>query len=58
MGGKPWTNGSVLDASRSALELGVRPGMALGAAHRLVPEARFLDPDPAADGSTFERALD
>ena len=58
MGGKPWTNGSVLDASRSALELGVRPGMPLGAAHRLVPEARFLDPDPAADGSTFERALD
>ena len=58
MGGKPWTNGSVLDASRSALELGVRLGMPLGAAHRLVPEARFLDPDPAADSSVFERALD
>jgi protein ImuB len=58
VGGKPWTNGSVLDASRSALELGVRLGMPLGAAHRLVPEARFLDPDPAADGSAFERALD
>jgi len=58
VGGKPWTNGSVLDASRSALELGVRLGMPLGAAHRLVPEARFLDPDPAADSSVFERALD
>ncbi len=58
VGGKPWTNGLVLDASRSALELGVRLGMPLGAAHRLVPEARFLDPDPAADGSAFERALD
>jgi hypothetical protein len=58
VGGKPWANGSVLNASRSALELGVRLGMPLGAAHRLVPEARFLDPDPVADGSAFERALD
>jgi protein ImuB len=58
LGGEPWTNGSVLDASPLALELGVRLGMPLGAAHRLVPEARFLDPDPAADGPTFERALD
>ena len=58
LGGKPWTNGSVLDASRSALELGVRLGMPLGAAHRLVPEARFLDPDPAADGPALEEALD
>ena len=58
LGGKPWTNGTVLDASRSALELGVRPGMALGAAHRLAPEALFLDPDPAADGAALEAALD
>ncbi len=58
LGGKPWTNGFVLDASRSALELGVRPGMPLGAAHRLAPEALFLDPDPAADGISLEAALD
>jgi hypothetical protein len=51
-------DGPVLDASRSALELGVRPGMALGAAHRLAPEALFLDPDPAADGVLLEAALD
>jgi hypothetical protein len=54
----PWTNGSVLDASRSALELGVRPGMPLGAAHRLAPEARFLDPNPEADRAALEAALD
>jgi nucleotidyltransferase/DNA polymerase involved in DNA repair len=58
LGGKPWANGPVLDASRSALELGVRPGMPLGAAHRLAPEALFLDPDPAADGASLEAALD
>lgn len=54
----PWINGPVLDASRSALELGVRPGMPLGAAHRLVPEAQFLDPSPEADGAALEAALD
>jgi hypothetical protein len=58
LGGKPWTNGPVLDASRSALELGVRPGMPLGAAHRLAPEALFLDPDPVAEGISLETALD
>ena len=58
LGGMPWTNGLVLDASRSALELGVRPGMPLGAAHRLAPEARFLDPNPEADGAALEAALD
>ncbi len=58
LGGKPWTNGPVLDASRSALELGVRPGMPLGAAHRLAPEALFLDPDPAADAAAMKAALD
>jgi hypothetical protein len=58
LGGMPWTNGSVLDASRLALELGVRPGLALGAAHRLAPEARFLDPNREADGAAMEAALD
>jgi len=58
LGGMPWTNGRVLDASRSALELGVRPGMPLGAAHRLAPEARFLDSNPEADGAALEVALD
>jgi len=32
--------------------------MPLGAAHRLAPEALFLDPDPAADGVSLEAALD
>jgi len=58
LGGRPWTDGLVLDASRWALELGVRPGMALGAAHRLAPEALFLDPDPAADAAAMKAALD
>jgi protein ImuB len=58
LGGRPWAKGQVLDASRPALELGVRPGMALGAAHRLAPEARFLDPDPDADGAALEAALE
>jgi protein ImuB len=58
LGGRPWADGPVLDASRSALELGVRPGMPLGAAHRLAPEARFLDPDPTADRAALEAALD
>jgi hypothetical protein len=40
------------------LELGVRIGMSLGAAHRLTPEALFLDRDPAADRIALETALD
>jgi protein ImuB len=32
--------------------------MPLGSAHRLAPEATFLDPDPAADAATVARALD
>jgi hypothetical protein len=32
--------------------------MPLGAAHRLAPEALFLDPDPAADGAALKAALD
>jgi hypothetical protein len=38
--------------------MGIRRGMALGSAHRLAPEATFLDPDPAADGVAVEAALD
>src|SRR5512140_2112331 len=58
LGGKPWTHGTVLDASLSALELGVRIGMPLGAAHRLAPEAVFLDPDRAADEAALLAALE
>jgi protein ImuB len=32
--------------------------MPLGAAHRLAPEALFLDPDPVADGAALKAALD
>ncbi len=58
LGGQPWTDGTVIDASRTARDLGVRRGMPLGTAHRLVPEATFLDPDPAADAAAVELALD
>jgi nucleotidyltransferase/DNA polymerase involved in DNA repair len=58
LGGQPWTNGTVLDASPAAHYLGVRRGMPLGSAHRLAPEAAFLDPDLAADTAAVERALD
>jgi nucleotidyltransferase/DNA polymerase involved in DNA repair len=58
LGGQPWTAGVVLDASPAALALGIRRGMALGSAHRLAPEATFLDPDPAADAAAVEAALD
>jgi len=58
LGGRPWTDAPVLDASRSALELGVRIGMPLGAAHRLAPEALFLDPNPDEDAAALKVALD
>ena len=32
--------------------------MPLGSAHRLAPEATFVDPDPAADSAAIERALE
>jgi hypothetical protein len=38
--------------------MGVRLGMPLGAAHRLAPEALFLDPDPAAGAAALEAALE
>ena len=58
LGGQPWTDGPVLDMSPAARGLGIRRGMPLGSAHRLAPEAAFLDPDPAADAAAVERALD
>jgi protein ImuB len=48
----------VLDADPGARALGVRRGMPLGTAHRLAPEATFLDPDPAADGAVVEAAFE
>jgi hypothetical protein len=38
--------------------MGVRLGMPLGAAHRLAPEALFLDPDQVADAAALEAALE
>ena len=58
LGGQPWTPGTVIDASPEARALGVRRGMALGAAHRLAPEAVFLDPEPEADGVAIEAAFE
>ena len=58
LGGRPWAKCRVLDANRPALELGVRVGMALGAAHRLAPEADFLDPEPEAETAALASALE
>jgi protein ImuB len=58
VGGKPWTDGSVLDANRAARELGIRRGMALGSAHRLAPEATFVDPAPDDDRTAVEDAFE
>lgn len=58
LGGKPWSNGSVLDADPAARVLGVRRGMPLGSAHRLAPEATFLDADPEADRAELEVAFE
>jgi protein ImuB len=58
LGGKPWSNGSVLDADAAARALGVRRGMPLGSAHRLAPEATFLDADPEADRAELEAAFE
>ena len=58
LGGRPWDPGPVVDASPEARALGVRRGMPLGSAHRLVPEATFIDPDPDADRATIESAFE
>src|SRR3954449_8630266 len=57
LGGQPWTDGTVVDADPLARALGVRRGIPLGSAHRLAPEATFLDPDPDADRDAVEAAL-
>jgi len=58
LGGMPWAEGAVLDASPEAQAMGVRRGMSLGSAHRLAPEATFVDADPAADATVAAAALD
>ncbi len=40
------------------MALGVQRGQPLGTAHRLAPEALFLDPDPVAETAAMEAALE
>jgi hypothetical protein len=58
LGGRPWDPGPVIDADPTARALGVRRGMPLGSAHRLVPEATFVPPDPDADRDAVEAAFE
>ncbi len=58
LGGQPWTDGLVLDANAEARSLGVRRGIPLGTAHRLAPEAVFLDAAPDADRDAVEAAFE
>jgi protein ImuB len=58
LGGQPWTDGAVVDADPLARALGVRRGIPLGSAHRLAPEATFLDLAPDADRDAVEAACD
>jgi len=58
LGGQPWTDGTVIDADPAARALGVRRGIPLGSAHRLAPEALFLDPEPEADAAVVEAAFE
>ena len=58
LGGRPWDPGPVIDASADARALGVRRGMPLGSAHRLVPEATFVEPDLDADRATAETGFE
>jgi protein ImuB len=58
LGGRPWDPGPVIDASPDARALGVRRGLPLGSAHRLVPEATFIEPDLDADRSAAEVAFE
>jgi len=48
----------VIDANHDARALGVRRGIPLGSAHRLAPEAVFVDPDPEADRAAAEAAFE
>ncbi len=58
LGGPPWTDGTVVDADPLARALGVRRGIPLGTAHRLAPEATFLDLAPDADRDALEAACE
>lgn len=58
LGGRPWDPGPVIDADPTARTLGVRRGMPLGSAHRLVPEATFIEPDPDADRAVAETVFE
>jgi protein ImuB len=58
IGGQPWTDGTVIDADPLARTLGVRRGIPLGSAHRLAPEATFVDPDTVADRAAIEAAFE
>jgi protein ImuB len=58
LGGRAWDPGPVIDASPDARALGVRRGLPLGSAHRLVPEATFVEPDLDADRSAAEAAFE
>ena len=58
LGGQPWTDGLVIDADPAARALGVRRGIPLGSAHRLAPEAVFLDPETDADTTAVEAAFE
>ncbi|HEY7591472.1 MAG TPA: hypothetical protein VH723_10795 [Candidatus Limnocylindrales bacterium] len=48
----------MIDADEAARELGVRRGIPLGTAHRLAPEATFLDPAAEADAAAVESAFE
>src|SRR3712207_5216245 len=58
LGGRPWDPGPVVDASADARALGVRRGVPLGSAHRLVPEATFVEPDLDADRAAAEAGFE
>jgi protein ImuB len=58
LGGRPWDPGAVIDANPDARALGVRRGIPLGSAHRLAPEAVFVDPDPDADRAAAEAVFE
>src|SRR5512141_1182115 len=58
VGGQPWETGFVVDCSPAAAKLGVRRGQALGTAHKLVPEARFVAAGADAARARFETVLE
>jgi protein ImuB len=58
LGGRPWDPGTVIDANREARALGVRRGIPLGSAHRLAPEAVFVEPDPDRERTAAEAVFE